>query len=93
MCRKFIEDCLIVIRDRVLPANLAVFQILGFDIILGMDWLSKYYANIDCRKKKLFFAHRVRHNSNFVDLEYKPLHLFFMQFKQDRALEVVHQHF
>jgi hypothetical protein len=28
---------------------------LGFDIILGMDWLSKYYANIDCRKKEVFF--------------------------------------
>jgi hypothetical protein len=50
-CRKFIEDCPIIIEDRVLSANLVVFQMLGFDIILGMDWLSKYYANIDCRKK------------------------------------------
>jgi hypothetical protein len=40
-CRKLIENCPIVIRDRVLPANLAVFQMLGFDIILGMNWLSK----------------------------------------------------
>jgi hypothetical protein len=31
--------------------NLTVFQILGFDIILRMDWLLKYYANIDYRKK------------------------------------------
>jgi hypothetical protein len=29
---------------------------LGFDIILGMDWLSKYYANIDCRKKEVIFC-------------------------------------
>jgi len=28
---------------------------LGFDIILGMDWLSKYYANIDCRKTEVIF--------------------------------------
>jgi hypothetical protein len=41
--------------DRVLPANLAMFRMLGFDIILGMDWLSKYYANIDCRKKEVIF--------------------------------------
>jgi hypothetical protein len=54
-CRKFIEDCPIVIEDRVLLANLAIFQMLGFDIILGMDWLSKYYANIDFRKKEVFF--------------------------------------
>jgi len=54
-CRKFIEDCPIVIEDRVLPENLAVFQMLGFDIILGMDGLSKYYASIDCRKKEVIF--------------------------------------
>ncbi|XP_062166984.1 uncharacterized protein LOC133873276 [Alnus glutinosa] len=54
-CMKSIENCPIVIRDRVLPANLAVFQMLGFDVILGMDWLSKHYANIDCRKKEVVF--------------------------------------
>jgi hypothetical protein len=54
-CRKFIEDCPIIIGDRVLLANLVVFQMLGFDIILGMDWLLKYYANIDCRKKEIIF--------------------------------------
>lgn len=54
-CRKFIEDCPIVIEDRILQVNLIVFQILGFHIILGMDWLSKYYANIDCRKKEVIF--------------------------------------
>jgi hypothetical protein len=54
-CRKFIENCPIVIGDRVLPANLAVFQMLGFDIILGMDWLSNNYPNIDCRKIEVIF--------------------------------------
>jgi len=54
-CRKSIENCPIVIGDRVLPANLAVFQMLGFDVILGMDWLSKHYTNIDCRKKEVVF--------------------------------------
>jgi hypothetical protein len=28
---------------------------LGFDIILGMDWLSKYYASIDTRKREIVF--------------------------------------
>jgi len=54
-CKKIIEDCPIIKGDRVLPANLAMFRMLGFDIILGMDWLSKYYANIDCRKKEVIF--------------------------------------
>jgi len=57
-CRKSIENCPIVIGDRVLPANLAVFQMLGFDVILGMDWLSKHYANIEEEFK--FCGSRVR---------------------------------
>ena len=26
-----------------------------FDIILGMDWLSKYHATIDCRRKNILY--------------------------------------
>jgi hypothetical protein len=48
-------DCPIVIEGRVLLANLAVFHMLGFDIILGMDWLSKYYAQINYRQKEVVF--------------------------------------
>lgn len=54
-CRKSVKDCPIIIRERTLPANLVVFQMLGFEIILGMDWLSRYYASIDCRKKEIIF--------------------------------------
>ncbi|XP_062170374.1 uncharacterized protein LOC133876106 [Alnus glutinosa] len=49
------ENANVVTGNRVLLANLAMFQMLGFDIILGMDWLSKYYANINCRKKEVIF--------------------------------------
>jgi hypothetical protein len=44
-----------MIEERILPGNLAVFQMQGFDIILGMDWLSRYYASIDCRRKEIIF--------------------------------------
>jgi hypothetical protein len=54
-CRKSENNCSIRIGERILPANLVVFQMLGFDIILGMDWLSKYYASIDCRRKEIIF--------------------------------------
>jgi len=53
-CRKSVNNFL-MIGERILPINLAVFQMLGFDIILGMDWLSKYYASIDCRRKEIIF--------------------------------------
>jgi hypothetical protein len=54
-CRKCVEDCPIMIGDKTLPAKLAVFEMLGFDVILGMDWLSKYGASIDCRLKEVVF--------------------------------------
>jgi hypothetical protein len=54
-CRKFAKDYPIVIEGRVLPTNLTLFHMLGFDIILGIDWLSKYYAEIDCRQKEVVF--------------------------------------
>jgi hypothetical protein len=52
--RKCVDNYPIEIEGRILPAKLAVFGMLGFDVILGMDWLSKYEANIDCRRKLLF---------------------------------------
>jgi hypothetical protein len=34
-------------------ANLIILESKGIDIILGMDWLSKYKALIDCAKKSV----------------------------------------
>ena len=36
-------------------ANLIILDMQDFDVILGMDWLSKYSATIDCRRKKVIF--------------------------------------
>jgi hypothetical protein len=35
-CRKIVEDCPIAVGGRTLPANLVVFKMLGYDIVLGM---------------------------------------------------------
>jgi len=32
-----------------------VLDTSGYDVILGMTWLSKYHATIDCRNKKVIF--------------------------------------
>jgi hypothetical protein len=34
-------------------ANLIVLELKGIDVILGMDWLSKYKVLIDCAKKSV----------------------------------------
>ncbi|XP_048493237.1 uncharacterized protein LOC125491574 [Beta vulgaris subsp. vulgaris] len=36
-----------------LPADLKAFSMVEFDVILGMDWLFKYRAQIHCRDKKV----------------------------------------
>ena len=45
------RDCPIIVLDRVTYTYLIELTILDFDIILGMDWLHKLYATIDCRNK------------------------------------------
>ncbi|XP_074297951.1 uncharacterized protein LOC141628754 [Silene latifolia] len=36
-----------------LPVNLLEFPLEGFEIIVGVDWLGKYEAKIDCRQKRV----------------------------------------
>jgi hypothetical protein len=54
-CRKCVDNCPIIIEGKTLPAKLAVFSMLGFDVILGMDCLSKHGTNMDFRKKEVTF--------------------------------------
>jgi hypothetical protein len=54
-CKKCVDNYPIVVEGRTLPAKLAVFSMLGFDVILAMDWLLEYKANIDCHRKEVTF--------------------------------------
>ena len=45
----------IVVDDRELFAYLIVLDMNDYEIILGMDWLSKYCAKIDCKRKIVKF--------------------------------------
>ena len=47
-----------------------VLDTRGYDIIIGMFWLSKYHAIIDCRNKKIIF--KIPHQAVFqFDGEYR----------------------
>ncbi|XP_057951020.1 uncharacterized protein LOC131145859 [Malania oleifera] len=52
---KVISDFPLEIYERVLPVNLIVFDMHGFDIILEMDWLSTNYASIDYHRREVVF--------------------------------------
>ena len=48
---------------RKLEADMFVLDTGGYDVILGMTWLSKNHAVIDCQNKKVIF--RIPHQSEF----------------------------
>ena len=43
----------LVIQNKDFPADLIALGIYDFDIVLGMDWLSKHRATLDCYKKEV----------------------------------------
>ena len=45
------KNCPIIIHDREFFADLIALLFHEFDLILGMDWLFKHWAIIDCDKK------------------------------------------
>ena len=45
------KNCPIVIHDREFSIDLIALPFCEFDLILGMDWLSKHQTIIDCDKK------------------------------------------
>ncbi|XP_052177586.1 uncharacterized protein LOC127791649 [Diospyros lotus] len=53
--REVVSDCEIIVHDRVMPGDLVVLAIQDFDLLLGMDWLSRHYAKVDCQHKLITF--------------------------------------
>ncbi|XP_034695617.1 uncharacterized protein LOC117921767 [Vitis riparia] len=49
------EDTLLV-EDRALNVDLRILDMTGYDVILGMDWLTVYRAVIDCHRRKIIFC-------------------------------------
>ena len=43
------------ITGRELPIDLIVLEMVDYDVILGIDWLSKYNATIFCRRENVVF--------------------------------------
>ena len=50
-----LRACPITMEDRELFTNYIVLDMDEYKIIFSMDWLSKYHAKIDCRKKIVIF--------------------------------------
>ena len=46
-------DNRVIIRGHEFLADLILLDIHDFDVILGMDWLSKYHSIVDCYRKEV----------------------------------------
>ena len=52
---RWIRSLPVQVEGRELFVDLIELAIADFDFILGMDWLSRYGATIDCRRKMVTF--------------------------------------
>ena len=51
------KGCIITLADRALKVDLRILDMIGYNVILGMDWLIVCRTFIDCRLllKKCYF--------------------------------------
>ena len=49
LCR----GCELEISGTLLTVNLRIMDMLEFDVILGMDWLTTYRVVIDCERRRV----------------------------------------
>ena len=47
LINRFLSRCEVCIKDEILLVDLVELEILEFDVILGMDWLSTHHAVLD----------------------------------------------
>ena len=53
---KVCKSCPINVLDEEFPADLVVLLMGELDIILGLDWLTKFHAVLDCFEKTVTFS-------------------------------------
>ena len=55
---RVVRDSRVIIGGQEFPADLVALDMRDFDVVLGMDWLSRHRATLDCYKKEVKF-HRL----------------------------------
>ncbi len=51
--RDFCQSCPILLGDRVFSSDLVLIPLREFDVVLGIDWLTRHHATIDCELKNV----------------------------------------
>ena len=50
---KIVRDSRVLIGGQEFPVDLVALDMRDFDVVLGMDWLSRHRATLDCYKKEV----------------------------------------
>ena len=50
---KVVRDSRVLIGGQEFPTDLVALDMRDFDVVLGMDWLSRHKATLDCYKKEV----------------------------------------
>ena len=50
---RVVRDSRVLIGGQEFPADFVALDMRDFDVVLGMDWLSRHRATLDCYKKEL----------------------------------------
>ena len=50
---RVVRDSRVLIGGQVFPTDLVALDMRDFDVALGMDWLSRHKATLDCYKKEV----------------------------------------
>ena len=47
----FFPTCPVLAEDRELLTDFVLLDVINYDEILGIDWLTQHYASLDCYEK------------------------------------------
>ena len=50
---RVVSDSKVLIGGQEFPADLVALDMRDFDVVLGMDWLSRHRATLDCYKNEV----------------------------------------
>ena len=56
MASRWCNQIPLTIGIHVFPSDLIILESQGLDVILGMDWMSKYGGSIDCASKSILLT-------------------------------------
>ena len=67
------RDCPIRIREYEFPGDLIELSFREFDVILGMDWLSRHHVVVDCKMKRVTIRTPSGEEVTFIYQRLNPL--------------------